>query len=152
MDVFNFMKGRQTNIEDIFQQTPSPNLDLERGFKQLQYDMEKQIRLWWDIASFEVYISRNLTPRSLRWDVHPNDGLEDLTLIDEWFQFFIACEQKLLQLIRRLKAKNALIEANICDLKEQMGPMMGTKEYLEKAQSLQSHLSKFDGDIKKKKT
>lgn len=49
MDVFDFMKECHINIEEFFQQTPSPNLDLERGFKQLQFDMEKQIRLWWDI-------------------------------------------------------------------------------------------------------
>lgn len=66
MDVFDFMKERHINLEDIFQDTPSPNIDLERGFKELQFDMEKQIRLWWAIASFELYISKKLTPRRLR--------------------------------------------------------------------------------------
>lgn len=127
MNVFNFMQSRQTNLEEIFQQKPSPNLDLERGFKQLQYDTEKQICLWWDIASFEIYNGKNLTPRRQSWNAHPNDGVEDLTCVNE----FNACEQKLMQLmIRRRKAKNVLIEANIADLKDKMGPHMGTKEYL----------------------
>ena len=152
MDVFNFMQSRQTNIEEIFQQQPSPNVDLDRSFKQLQFNMEKQIRAWWDIASFEMYILKNQTPRRLRWDVYPNDGLEDLTLADEWFQFSNACEQKLLQLmIRRRKAKNVITEAHITDLKTSMGPFMGSKEYLERAQTLQSHLTKYDGNIKNKK-
>lgn len=63
MDVFNFMKDRHINVEEIFQQTPSPNLDLDKGFKQLKYDTEKQVRLWRDIASLEMYIGKNLTPR-----------------------------------------------------------------------------------------
>lgn len=152
MDVFNFMKGRQINVEELFQQAPSPNVDLERGFKQLQYDMEKQIRLWWDMASFEMCIGKDLTPRRLQWDVNPNNVVEDLTLLDDWFQFFNACEQKLMQLmIRRHRAKNSILDIKIAKLKEKMKPFMGAKEYSDRAQILQTHLSKYDGEIKQKK-
>lgn len=113
------MKGRQINIEEIFQKALSPNLDLEIGFKQLQSDMEKQVRLWWDIASFDLYIEKNLTPRRLRWDVNPNDGVEDPTLLDEWFQFFNACEQKLMQMmVRRRQPRDASLKPKFLSLKK----------------------------------
>lgn len=38
----------------------------------------------------------------------PNDGAEDLGLLDEWYQFFNACEQKRMQMIiRRRQAKKS---------------------------------------------
>lgn len=152
MDVFNFLKGHQINIEEVFQQAPSPNLDLERGFKQLQSDMEKQVRLCWDIASFEMYITKNLTPKRLLWDVNHNDGVEDLTLVDEWFQFFSACEQKLMQMmVRRRQAKKLILESKIAELKERIEPFQGTKEFLDKAQQLHTYLFKYDAEIQQKK-
>lgn len=58
MDVFDFMKGITFDLEEVFQSNPTPNVDLDRGFKELQHDMEKQIRIWWDIASLEAYIKK----------------------------------------------------------------------------------------------
>lgn len=127
-------------------------MDLDKGFKQLKHDTEKQIRQWWDIVSLEMYIGKNLTPRSLRWDISPNDGVEDLRLLDEWYQFFNACEQKLMQMmVRRREAKKAVLESKIKELKTTMEPFMSSKEYSDKAKELSTHLAKYDGEIKDKK-
>lgn len=98
LDIFDFMKVRNVDLDECFQLHTKINSDLEKGFKQLQHDIEKQIKLWWDKASLEMYITKNLTPRRLRRDVSPLDGVEDLNLLDEWYQFFNSCEKSLCSL------------------------------------------------------
>lgn len=34
------------------------------------------------------YVKDKITPRRLRWDIAPNDGLVDKDLEDKWFSFF----------------------------------------------------------------
>lgn len=98
------------------------------------------------------YIRKNLTPRRLRWDVSPNDGVEDLQLLDEWYQFFNTCEQKLMQMmISRRKAKKVILESKIAGLRKSMEPFKSNSEYAEKAKTLQIHLTNYDGEIKSKK-
>lgn len=102
--------------------------------------------------SLEMYIGKNLTPRSLRWDVSPNDGIKDLELLDVWYQLFNACEQKLMQMmIRQRQAKKVILESKITELKAKMEPFMATNEYIDKVKNLWLHLSKYDGEIKDKK-
>lgn len=46
------------------------------------------MRTGWDIATLEQYGKNKMTPRRLRWDLGPNDGLIDQDLEKEWYGFF----------------------------------------------------------------
>lgn len=50
---------------------------MEEMFKKLRYIMKKQIHLRWDIAAFKRYLLENITPKRLRWNVAPNERLDD---------------------------------------------------------------------------
>lgn len=49
---------------------------------------EKNIKTWWDIVSFEQYLSALIVPRQLRWYIPPNDDLLDNECNKEWSDFF----------------------------------------------------------------
>lgn len=90
MDAFNFLSNRQLNPESIF----SSNLiitDCEEDFsgmlKTIDNLLEKQIKTWWDVFMFEHYCKENLIFRSLRWEVPPQDGLNNQKYTDEWLDF-----------------------------------------------------------------
>lgn len=69
------------------------------------------------------------TPRRLRWDLGPNDGIMDEDLSRAWFNFFNGCENNLLDtIIERRKIKLTRIETNINTLKENMLPHIETVE------------------------
>lgn len=109
MGIFSFVNNRIINTEELFSITPkSTNTDIEQGFKQLKNALDKQVRAWWDVLTLEEYVKDGITPRRLRWDIAPNDGLQVEELDHEWYKFFNGSERKLLELImtRRKKKLN----------------------------------------------
>ena len=134
------------NTDDI------PTVNLEQGFKQLKNLMDKQTRVWWDITTLEKYKQAHITPRRLRWDLGPNDGLTEEGLTQAWYNFFNGCENKLLDIIiDRRKIKLKKIETTINGLKENMTPHSSTDDYSTRAKKLQDFLTKLDNEIKNKK-
>ena len=86
MDIFGYMSNRQIDVGGIFSQEDITNRqDMQGLMKSFRHTMEKQLRVWWDIASLEMYIKEKITPRRLRWDIHPNDNIEDTALMAEWY-------------------------------------------------------------------
>lgn len=78
MEVFSFLANRKLDSGDLFENYDNTTaVNLEQGFKLLKNTMDKQVRVWWDIVTLEKYREAKITPRRLRWDVGPNDGLED---------------------------------------------------------------------------
>lgn len=114
--------------------------------------MDKQIRTWWDIVTLDQYTSDKITPRSLRWDLGPNDGMTDQHLTDEWLTFLNQCEQKPLGIIiHRRKYKFQNIEQKIAELKELMSPFMNSVEFKEKQSKLLEAVQKIENDTKNKR-
>lgn len=80
------MDKRTIDLDEVFSSTKQiRGIDLKTNFKQLKYLMEKQIQIWWDINTLELYIKERITPRRLRWNIPANDGLIDKDLDEEWF-------------------------------------------------------------------
>ena len=153
MEVFSFLARRRPDMGDPFENFEDTTaVNLEQGFKQLKNVMDKQIRVWWDIATLEKYKQAHITPRRLRWDVGPNDGLTEDGLTQAWYNFFNGCENKLLDIIiDRRKIKLNKIETTINGLKESMTPHISTDDFSTRAKKLQDFLSKLDNEIKTKK-
>ena len=153
MEVFSFLASRRMDMGDPFENIDDTiTVNLEQGFKQLKNVMDKQIRVWWDIMTLEKYKQAHITPRRLRWDLGPNDGLTEDGLTQAWYNFFNGCENKLLDIIiDRRKIKLNKIETTINSLKESMTTHISTDDYSTRAKKLQDFLSKLDTEIKNKK-
>lgn len=153
MDIFGYMGNRNINLTGIFSQEQVNNIqDMTSLFKQLKHLLEKQLRVWWDIATLETYIGENMTPRRLRWDLNPNDNLNDVTLMEEWFSFFSKCEKELLgNIIKRRQLKMRTIEVNINEIRTLLLPFNSQSDYKVKERELQEHIKKYDANIQAKK-
>lgn len=69
MDIFGYMGNRNIDLGGIFSQEIVTNAqDMNSLMRKLRHTMEKQLRVWWDIATIETYITAKMTPRRLRWD------------------------------------------------------------------------------------
>lgn len=125
MDIFGYMNNRNVDIGGIFSQELVTNT-------QDMHSLMKQLRVWWDIATLEMYVSEKMTPRRLRWDLNPNDSIDDTGLMEEWYSFFNKCENELLQnIVKRRQYKLKLIEASIAEIKTLL-PFTNHKEYKDK--------------------
>lgn len=103
--------------------------------------MTTEIHLQWDTAFLEQYIKEQMVPRGLRWDVFPQQGDSD---IESWFRYFNEVGIKLLGfLIDRKKLKLSIIDKEIKDLKEKLGPFKTSSEYISLYTSLKDHLKKW---------
>lgn len=90
MEVCQYLEKREVKINKVFSRKPTnePINDLSQSFRKLGYIFEKKIKTWWDITSFEQYLSARLIPRRLWWDVPSNHGLLDELSMSEWSDFF----------------------------------------------------------------
>lgn len=88
MDAVQFISNRSINLDSVFTTdiTPVDYVDHSLG-----YTVEKQIRTWWNICTFEQYLKDNIIMRSLRWELTPQHGLIDERSMSEWLDFLQGC-------------------------------------------------------------
>lgn len=154
MDVFQFLEQRTVKIDEIFSREvpPEPANDLFHVFRKLGHLFEKKVKVWWDITTFEQYISAKLTPRRLRWDVPANDGLFDDDSVKEWGDFFMRKGVELMELLlRRKQRKMKSLESQIQDLQVHLEPHKDSEEFLRLSGELKQKLAKWDSETQAKK-
>lgn len=116
------------------------------------YLFEKKIKTWWDIVSFEQYLTAKLIPRRLRWEVPPNDGLMDEHSMREWEKFFTDKGLELIEfLLARKRRKMTLLETQIAELKSSIESHKESEEFLRLAAELKNKLVKWDYETQNKK-
>lgn len=144
MDIFGYMNTRNIDIEAIFsREQVTSNQDMHGLLKQLKHTLEKQLRVWWDISTLEMYVTEKITPRRLRWDVNPNDAIDNTDLMKDWYSLFNKCEGELLRnIIKRKQFKMRGIESNITEIKNLLLPFVHLKEYKDKEKELQESITK----------
>lgn len=148
MDVFDYRASRVFNTEGVFVATSS---DTEIGglFMRLKNVMVSELHLQWDLAFLEQYVSEGMIPRSLRWDVHPQQGETEL---DSWFTYFNDADIKFLGfLITRKRIRLSTLDREIKELKDKLLAYKNSVEYNTLPSNLQAHLLKEDKDQKNKK-
>lgn len=79
MNSINFLNNRKVNLNTLFssEEEWEGNEDYNGILNSLANALEKQIRTWWDVQTFEQYLKEKIIMRSLRWEVSPQDGLDD---------------------------------------------------------------------------
>lgn len=141
MDTVKFISNRTINLDSLFTaDAPSVDyVDHSQLLATLGYTLEKQIRTWWDICTFQQYLKDNIIMRSLRWKVTPQDSLNDEESTNEWLDFFNGVGFKLQQLVfKRKKQKMKLLELKIADLQTKLDLIKDTPQ----AQKLRKNLRK----------
>lgn len=119
--------------------------DMSQSFKKLGHIFEKKIKTWWDITSFEQNLSAQLIPRSLRWDLPPNDGLVDEDSMSEWSGFFIKKGFELLELLlTRKRRKMRTLDSQIKDITSSLESLKDSEEFLKLSGELKNKLTKWD--------
>ena len=153
MDVFQYLEKRDIKITDVFSRNASePVNDIAQSFRKLGHLFEKKTKTWWDIVSFEQYLTSKLIPRRLRWDVPPNDGLVDIDSISEWSSFFIKKGMELMELLLvRKQRKLKILNSQINDITTILEPLKDSEEFLKLSGELKNKLVKWDSEIQNKK-
>lgn len=124
--------------------------DHKANLNALSNALEKQVRTWWDIFTMEQYVKDNIIVRSLRWEVTPQDGLDDTESMVEWLEFFYGVGFKLQELVLKRK-KMAKLEHLINDLNTKLEPIKGTQQWTDFNSNINKKLDKVDKDTQKKK-
>lgn len=154
MDAISFLRDRQLEVDSIFSEELVTDVshDLTSNLNILGFALEKQVRTWWDICTFEKYIKEKIIMRSLRWEVTPQDALDDETSTQEWLDFFNNVGIKLQELIlKRKKLKMKILEKKIADLKIILDEDKDSPIVLKFNSDIKKKLQKIDKDTHKKK-
>lgn len=90
MDALQFLSSRNIDINNVFtiNEQTTAQANFKGAINALGNVLEKQVRTWWDICTLEQYMKENIIFRSLRWEVVPQDGLDDPESTKEWLVFF----------------------------------------------------------------
>lgn len=155
MDALQFLSSRTIDINAIFaineQATAQSNIN--GVLTALGNVLEKLVRTWWDICTFEQYIKEKILVRSSRWEVAPQDGLDDPESMQEWYEFFTNMGFKLQDLVlARKRKKMSILEGKINEFRLQLEPVKGTQQVLEFNTRIKKKLEKIDRDTQKKKS
>lgn len=150
MDVFDFRKSRSLNLKDAFSSVEvQQNLDMGGLFVRLKNLMVAEVHGHWDIALLEKYLDDNMVPRSLRFEITPQEDEIDLP---GWYKYFNDVGLDLLRfLIARKRRKLNKLDEEISEVKEKLSLYRESEEYKNKSDNLRKTLEKEDLDQKVKK-
>ena len=154
MDVFSYLEDREIALTEVFSKNiaDSDPGDLIVSFKKLGHLFEKKIKAWWDIATFEQYMTAKIIPRRLRWDLPPNDGLVDDESNKEWFNFFNNKGFELIKfLLARKQCKKLWLEGQIQTISDHIEVHKDTPEFVRLSGELKIKLIKWDKDSQERK-
>lgn len=122
--------------------------ELAQGFRKLGHLFEKKVKTWWDIVSFEQYLTAKLIPTRLRGEVPPNDSLLDDDSMKEWGDFFTSKDLELVDFLLSWKRrKMTQLETHIRELKSSESHKE-SEEFLRLSAELKNKLMKWDSDTK----
>lgn len=111
--------------------------------------MVLELHLQWDLVFLEQYVTENMVPQSLRWDIYPQQGE---THLESWYSYFNEAGTKLISfLITRKQNHLSKLDGEIKELKDGLLRYKNSVEYYFLSSNLQAHLIKEDRDQKTKK-
>lgn len=127
MDIFDYRASRTVNLDGVFSVTGN---DTELGglFRRLKNIKTFELHILWDLAFLEQYISECMVPRSLWWEVQPQQGDPDL---DSWFKYFNEAGTNFWGFLISKKKRNRLstLDKEIKELKEKLVTHKNSLEY-----------------------
>lgn len=155
MDIFEYrsqnIRDLSINFESHLNMDPKAE-DLEFIFRGLEKLLIKEISTLWDIAALEHYISENMIPQGLRWQLPLNIGGEDAHDMMAWEEFLKHCSLNAMNFIVDARKKKLLnINEQIEEYKVKLEPFKNLDDYQELSTLCQKNLKKIEVGIKDKK-
>lgn len=148
MDIFEYHSKRVLAVEEVFDVTSIDTTNLRGIFMRLKNVMVAELHASWDIIFLEKYAQEKMIPRSLRWNINPDQGDTELL---EWFQFFNGAGISLLNfLIDKKRKKVCRLNKEITEIKEKLTPFMQDEAYKLYNQELREILT-MEGEEQKTK-
>lgn len=119
--------------------------DLESVFRKTKWLLQKELNLKWHIATLTEYIKHRLIPRSLRWDLSPDDVGINEERDKEWAEFFVEKGLELVNFIIKRKQRRLLeIQKQIDELKKNLEPAKKSEKYVTRdPQSLRKNRDRY---------
>lgn len=148
MDVFDYRASHKVNTEGVFIATGN-EMEIGGLFLRLKNVMTTELHLQWDLVFLQQYISEQMVPRSLRWEVQPQQGETDP---DSWFKYFNDAGISFLNvLISKKNSRLLSLDREIKELKDKLLMHKNSQEYSSLSSNLLNHLEKEDREQKHKK-
>lgn len=148
MDVFDYRASHKVNTEGVFTATGN-EMEIGGLFLRLKNVMTTELHLQWDLVFLQQYISEGMVPRSLRWEVQPQQGETDS---DSWFKYFNDVGISFLNvLISKKNSRLLSLDREIKELKDKLLMYKNSQEYSSLSSNLLNHLEKEDREQKYKK-
>lgn len=154
MDIFHYRNNRKVNLEEVFNlNITSENFEtVESNFRTLEKLMNRELRLWWDVATLEKYLTMKMVPQQLRWSLQIYDGDDSIESKEDWNEFFNQCGLQLIsKLVSKKQTQLGTLNQQIESLKLKMEPDINTPEAARLSGNLQKSLEKEDEVIQKRK-
>lgn len=140
MDIFDFRSQHNINTDGVFDGNVEQSDEFGRLFLRLKNLLFSELHTSWDIAYLEQYVTQKMVPRSLRWEVPPQKGDNDL---EGWFTYFNATGVSFLQfLLAKKHDKPKSLNDEIISVKNKLGPFKEQDLYKQKSDQLRLFLEK----------
>lgn len=122
------------------------------GFRRLHHTMNKELRVWWDIATLEHYLAARMVPQRLRWDLQIYEGERTTESDLYWSSFFNECGLRLLEkLIERKRIKLRQIEGEIEGIEKELEPHKNEAQYNHLSTEVKNNIIRDDKIIMERK-
>ncbi|CAH2306758.1 Hypothetical predicted protein [Pelobates cultripes] len=117
--------------------------------------MEKEVHVWWDIATLDFYVNNNIVPRGLRLYKRLAYKRNEPTLLKKWDQLLDKGSLLLMVFLINEKKKDLTqLDQEIKDLKTSIRPLVESGEYVELLEKMEKRVKDIEmniREIKKKK-
>ncbi|CAH2306502.1 Hypothetical predicted protein, partial [Pelobates cultripes] len=136
---------------------PAPPLmdqrkDIRSLIHQLGKLMEREVQIWWDIATLDFYVNNNIVPRGLRLFERSTYKRHDPTLLKKWDQLLDKGSLLLMVFLINEKKKDLTqLDQEITELKIAIRPLVENGEYVELLDTIERRVKDIEMNIRENK-
>ncbi|CAH2224590.1 Hypothetical predicted protein [Pelobates cultripes] len=114
--------------------------------------MEREIQVWWDVATLDFYVNNNIVPRGLRLFKKSTYKRHDLTLLKKWDQLLDKGSLLLMVFLINEKKKDLTqLDLEITELKASIRPLVENGEYTELLDKIERRVKDIESSIRENK-
>ncbi|CAH2295252.1 Hypothetical predicted protein [Pelobates cultripes] len=114
--------------------------------------MEKEVQIWWDIATLDFYVNNNIVPRGLRLYKRSTYKRHDPILLKKWDQLLDKGSLLLMVFLINEKKKDLTqLDQEITDSKSAIRPLVENGEYVELLDTIERRVKDIEMNIRENK-
>ncbi|CAH2329712.1 PREDICTED: uncharacterized protein LOC108698306 isoform X2 [Pelobates cultripes] len=119
---------------------------------QLGKTMEKEVHVWWDIATLDFYVNNNIVPRGLRLFKRSTYKRHDQTLLKKWDQLLDKGSLLLMVFLINEKKKDLTqLDHEITELKASIRPLVESGDYIGLLEKIEKRVKDIEENIREVK-